>query len=335
MDIQKEQVDEILSRWLTNTATEDEISILKKWVGQDGEKLELLEEFQKTWIEDTAEPILVNVDAKANEIWARAMAEQSKQPVRWNLLFRYAAAVLILAGSFFWIMSFLEFGKIEQGNSLTIAPTFIIRENIPGQKTKVHLPDGSIAYLNSSSSLRYLANFESLERRVILKGEAFFEVAKDPNKPFIVESNSIETVALGTAFNVNAFNPQEIRISLVEGEVEINPAESTEKLAILSPGNELVINNNTRKFQKQSFVTEDVIGWKEGKLVLNHAALDEVLLKLERWYGVEITVRGKIPADWQISTVYTNQALKNVLTDLQYSKKFAYEINESDVTITF
>jgi len=335
VNVQKEQVDEIISKWLTNTATEDEISVLKRWAGQNEENLKLLDELEKVWDEDTAEPILVNFDAKANEIWANAMHEQPKQSVRWNLLFRYAAAILILTGSIFYIKGFLDVSESEQKDSLAVAPTFIVRENTPGQKTKIYLPDGSIAYLNSSSSLRYLANFESPERRVILEGEAFFEVAKDLKKRFIVESNSIETVALGTAFNVNAFNPEEIRISLVEGKVGINQAESTEKLATLIPGNEVIVNIHTQEFQEQPFVLEDVIGWKEGKLVLNHASLDEVLINLERWYGVEITVMGKAPSDWQISTVYNNQALKNVLTDLQYSKKFAYEIKDSNVTLTF
>lgn len=335
MNVQKEQIDEILTKWLTNTATEEELSLLRKWTGQNEENLELIEKLQKTWNEDTAEPILVNVDAMANEIWAKAMNEQPKQSWRWNLLFRYAAAIVILAGSFFWILSIADFAEIEQENSLPITSTFILRENIPGQKTKVFLPDGSIVYLNSSSSIKYLKSFEGLERRVILKGEAFFEVAKDESKPFIVESNSIETVAVGTAFNVNAFNLNEIRISLVEGKVRINKAESTDKLATLNPGNELVINPNTQKFLEQSFEIEDVIGWKGGKLVFNHATLEEVSHKLERWYGVEITIRGRIPADWEISTVYENQTLKNVLIDLQYSRKFAYEINESNVAITF
>lgn len=335
MDVQKEQIDEILVKWLTHTATEEELAILKKWGGQKEENLNLIENLQKTWKEDTPEPLLIHVEAKANEIWATAMEEQPKQPWRWKLVFRYAAAILILAVSFFWVLSVADFGKIEQEDNLAIAPTYILRENLPGEKTKVFLPDGTVVYLNSSSSIKYLENFEGIERRVVLNGEAFFEVAKDATKPFIVESMGIETVALGTAFNVNTFDLSQIRISLLEGKVSINEAETTSKLAILSPGKELLINSNTQKYLEQSFEAEDVIGWKAGKLVFSHASLDDVTLRLERWYGVVITVKGDIPEDWEISTVYENQSLRNVLTDLQYSKKFAYEIKESGVTITF
>lgn len=335
MDVQKEQIDGILAKWLTHTATEEELAILRKWGGQNEENLNLIENLQKTWGEDTPEPILVHVDAKANEIWAAAMEQQPKQPLRWKLMLRYAAAILILGASFFWMLNVADFGKVEQEDTLAIAPTFILRENLPGQKTKGLLPDGTVVYLNSSSSIKYRENFEGTERRVVLNGEAFFEVAKDESKPFIVESTGIETVALGTAFNVNAFDPSQIRISLLEGKVSINEAEMTSKLAILSPGKELLINSNTQKYLEQSFEAEYVIGWKAGKLVLNHASLDDVAQRLERWYGIEITMKGDIPEDWEISTVYENQSLRNVLIDLQYSKKFAYEIKESNVTITF
>lgn len=335
MNVAKDQIDEILAKWLTNTASEDELVVLKKWAGQSVENLELIENLQKTWDQDTAEPVLVNVDAKANEIWASAMVEHPKQPWRRDLLVRYAAAILLLAGSLLWVSKNSDFGKSEQIDSLSIAPTFILRENIPGQKTKVLLPDGTIAYLNSSSSIKYLESFEGLERRVVLKGEAFFEVAKDATKPFIVESKNIETVALGTAFNINTFNLNEIRISLIEGKLGINHIDSTDILATLNPGKELLINPTTQQFLEQSFEIEDVLGWKHGKLVFNHASLEEVTRRLERWYGVTIAVKGSVSADWKISTVYENQSLKNVLIDLQYSKKFAYEINDSNVKITF
>ncbi|WP_057937346.1 FecR family protein [Algoriphagus resistens] len=328
-------MDELLAKWLSNTATEDELAILKKWATQSEENLKLIENLQKTWSEDNSEPLLVNVDAKANEIWASAMKEMPKQARRRYLWIRYAAAILILSCSFFWLLSRADFGQTAQEDVLSIARTYILRENAPGQKTKVNLPDGSIAFLNSSSSIKYSNGFDGAERRIILKGEAFFEVAKDATKPFVVESNNIETIALGTAFNVNAFNLNEIRISLVEGKVRINQAETADEVAILSPGFELVVNTSTQEFLNQPFEYEDVIGWKEGRLVFNHASLEEVSLRLERWYAVDITLKGRVPTNWKISTVYENQPLENVLIDLQYSKKFAYEINGSTVTITF
>lgn len=335
MDVQKDKIDEILLKWLMQTATEEELDILKKWGRLNEENLKLIENLGKTWKEDTPEPLFTHVESKANEIWAAAMQEQPKKPMSWRKVFRYAAAILIFSISFFWVLNLADRGKTEKEDSTALASTFILRENLPGQKTKVLLPDGTVVFLNSSSSIKYQENFEGRERRVVLNGEAFFEVAKDANKPFIVECLGIETEALGTAFNVNAFDPHQIGISLIEGKVRINESETNSKLATLSPGNQLLINLATRKFFEQAFDSEEVIGWTVGKLVFSHADFQAITSGLEKWFGVDITVKGNAPEDWQISTVYQNQTLKNILTDLQYSKKFAYEINGTNVTITF
>nr|WP_242067785.1 DUF4974 domain-containing protein [Cyclobacterium marinum] len=78
-----------------------------------------------------------------------------------------------------------------------------------------------------------------------------------------------------------------------------------------------------------------VAGWKEGKLVFENENFTEVKVKLERWFGVEILVEGNKPNDWKVSTVYEKESLKNILLDLQYAKRFAYEINDNQVTIQF
>jgi len=336
VNVPEDHIDQILTKWLTNTASYEELEILKNWANQSEENLELMETFQKVWMEKTAEPILVNVDEKINEIWEKGMLVKPKRPVTWNLMLKYAAAVFIVLSSSFWIFYSSQPGKEKTEDIVELAPSFTFRENKPGQKTKIFLPDGSIAYLNSSSSIKYLSGFIGDERRVYLEGEAFFEVAKDVSKPFVVESKTIETIALGTAFNVNAFNDaKEMRVSLIEGEVRINQMETSGKTVTLNPGKELLIDPETHTFLEMSFKLEDVVGWKEGKLVFKQASIDEVSRKLERWYGVQIQIKGKVPAKWKVTTVYENQSLKNVLTDLQYSKKFAYEIKDSHVIITF
>lgn len=336
MNVPEDQIDQILTKWLTSTASDEELEILKNWASQSGENLELMETFQKVWREKTAEPILVNVDEKANEIWEKGMLVKPKRSLKWNSILKYAATVFIVLSSSVWIFYSSQLDKNKPEDSVAVAPSFTFRENKPGQKTKILLPDGSIVFLNSSSSIKYLSGFVGNERRIYLEGEAFFEVAKDESKPFVVVSATIETVALGTAFNVNAFNDaKKIRISLIEGEVKVTQMENSGKTVILNPGKELLVVPDTHTFLESSFELDDVIGWKEGKLVFDHATIDEVSRKLERWYGVEIQIKGKAPANWKVTTVYKNQTLKNVLTDLQYSKKFAYEIKDSNVTITF
>src|SRR5690606_4428956 len=196
--------------------------------------------------------------------------------------------------------------------------------------------DGSIAYLNSASSVKYLQGFSGEERRVELKGEAYFEVARNTDKPFIVESHGVETIALGTSFNIKAYsNEEELRVSLVEGKIMVHKKGNVKNGVMLSAGKELHVGLNTDKLIETSFDQEEVIGWKDGKLIFNNAGFDEVKLKLERWFGVDIEIAGRVPGDWMVSTVYEGQTLKNILTDLQYSKDFTYVIKKEKVIIKF
>lgn len=332
----KDHIDKILTKWLTNSASNEELQILKNWASQDEANLELMETLKMIWGEKTAEPILVNVEDRISEIWQRGVVKKPKGTQGRNPWMKYAAVIFLLVSSAFGIFYFSQVENKGLDNQQVMVPSYVLKENKAGQKTRIYLPDGSIAYLNSSSRIKYLSGFLGNERRVILEGEAFFEVAKDETKPFIVESRTVETVALGTAFNVNAFDDSKvIRVSLVEGEVKVNQMGNKGETVILNPGWELVVVPETRSFLEIPFNLEEVIGWKEGKLVFNQATLQEVSQRLERWYGVQIQIKGNVPENWKVTTVYENQTLKNVLTDLQYSKKFAYEIDESKVTITF
>nr|WP_246581488.1 FecR family protein [Echinicola shivajiensis] len=258
--------------------------------------------------------------------------KRNKSP--WKAVWNYAAAILILisvAGSLYY---FLDESDTEP--TAVFQATYVIRENPSGQKTKLFLPDGSVAYLNSASKIKFLQGFLGNERRVFLSGEAYFEVAKNKNKPFVVESQGLETVALGTAFNVNAYPGQdELSVSLVEGKVAISQLGDDGNGLILRPGREASLVQSTNEIFERSFDPLTIIGWKDGKLVFSNADFDQVKIKLERWFGVKIEVRGDIPQDWHVSTIYEGQNLKNILTDLQYTKKFAYEIKGDNITIRF
>lgn len=336
MNVPEDQINLILSKWLTNTASQEELLILENWAGLCDENLEIIETFKKVANESTAEPILVNLDEKTNDIWEKALHQKTGSHRKWGGVFKYAASLFLLAALAMSVFYFQDFGKKQLHDGIAEEPDYIIRENKAGQKTKILLPDGSVAYLNSCSSIRYLSGFVGDERRIFLEGEGFFEVAKDKSKPFIVESRSVETIALGTAFNVKAFEKEgEIRVSLVEGEVIVNQLANPDNSQILKPGKELLLSPDSNTFLEQDFDLEEVIGWKEGKLVFTQANLQEIKLRLERWYGVQIDVSGKMPSNWKVTTVYENQSLRNVLIDLQYSRKFAYEIKHSNVTITF
>lgn len=329
--MKENNIDSLLAKVLTGTASDIERKEVERWAAESEQNLDTLESLQKVWQEQTPAPILVNSEEKINNIWEKGIGNGNSPIIVWKPFLKYAASILIVLGLVGSLYYSIPTGK-EETLEETIAYT--VRTNPPGQKTKLFLPDGSIVYLNGSSSIKYLQGFKGEERRVHLNGEAYFEVAKNLDKPFIVESNGVETTALGTIFNVNAYsNLEEIRVSLLEGKVKVQNAANDN--VVLLPGKEVQFDMATNTFTETAFDPDMVVAWKEGKLAFRNSDFKEVRLKLERWFGVEIQVKGEMPKDWRATTVYEGQSLKNILIDLQYSKPFAYEIKEDKVIIEF
>ena len=154
------------------------------------------------------------------------------------------------------------------------------------------LPDGSRIYLNRGSKLTYDDRTFNDERREIrLSGEAFFEVAKNPAKPFIVYGGQTQTTVRGTSFNVKAYpGVRENVISVRDGRVEVKNAEH-EVLAVLTRNRQITWDTATQTARQDSIAWQRAAGWKDGRmLVLNHAGLDEIKLKMEQCYGVSMTI---------------------------------------------
>lgn len=156
-----------------------------------------------------------------------------------------------------------------------------------GGQYQVTLPDGSIVWLNAASSLKYPASFSGLgERRVELTGEAYFEVAADKERPFLVVSGGQTIEVLGTHFNVNAYGEDPAaRTTLLEGSIRLHSKE-TEETYILSPGQQAI--RHGKGFQVIEADTESAVAWKNGKFVFNGESLENILLKVARWYDVTI-----------------------------------------------
>lgn len=216
-----------------------------------------------------------------------------------------------------------------------IAYSEIVKENQKGQRSKLQLPDGSIVWLNAESQVRYQENFSADIRMVELKGEAFFEVEKDTQRPFVVKSGPLITTALGTAFNVNAYDIQNgIEVSLVHGKVEVKDADSDVKV-ILRPGEKAVGNSISQEVKKLLFNYEEEISWKDGIIFFDNADIEEVAGKLERWYNVKFEIVSYPAEKWIYNGSFDNMSLFQVLERMSFTERFTYEINNKIVTLKF
>jgi transmembrane sensor len=151
-----------------------------------------------------------------------------------------------------------------------------------GGQYQLRLNDGTMVWLNAASSITYPSSFTGNQREVVIVGEAYFEVAKDKNKPFRVNANGIQVEVLGTHFNINAYSDeQSVKTSLLEGSVRINNR-------VLKPG-EAYYNGKVAK----SDLNQD-IAWKNGVFNFNNADLFAVMRQLVRWYNIDLKYEGKI-----------------------------------------
>ena len=206
-----------------------------------------------------------------------------------------------------------------------VSDTGINRITTPrGGQYSVVLPDGSKVWLNAASSLSYPVNFSARERRVMLQGEAYFEIARNAGRAFKVVTATQTVEVLGTHFNVDAYSDNAmVRTTLLEGSVKVVTAPGTQLM--LKPGEQARFNNQTGALQKSNVSEEDVIAWKNGYFIFNDTWLTDVLLQLSRWYDVQVD-QATIPRIRYSGSIPRQKTLQEVLAMLEFTGNRHFEI---------
>ncbi len=156
-----------------------------------------------------------------------------------------------------------------------------------GAEYKLALADGTTVMINAASVLRFPVNINAANSREVYleKGEAYFQVAKNPDKPFIVHANGMDVKVLGTTFNVNTYT-KITRTTLVEGKVEAKSANN--QTTILAPNQQAIYNQQSNVLSKTAVDVTPFVAWANGKIVFEEATLDEVMDQLSLWYDYDV-----------------------------------------------
>jgi len=199
-----------------------------------------------------------------------------------------------------------------------------------GGQYQLELPDGSLVWLNSTSSIHFPTSFAGKERRVEITGEAYFEVAKNRDMPFIVTVNNAEVQVLGTHFNVNAYNDEEnVKTTLLEGSVKF---VSGDNISMLKPGQQSQLTNNGLIKVLNNVDVEEVVAWKNGMFDFENAGIEIVMRQLSRWYDVEIEYNGKTD-DLFIAEMRRNIKLSDALKALELTGKVKFDIQGKKIIV--
>lgn len=203
-----------------------------------------------------------------------------------------------------------------------------------GGQYRITLPDGTSVWLNAGSSLRYPTAFIGKDRKVELKGEGYFEVAKNADMPFFVTlANGVEVRVLGTHFNVNAYSDEKnITTTLVEGAVLV---KNNEIANVLQPGQQSVAGqyDNSLKLLKNVDIAA-VTAWKEGVFRFNDADIETVMKQLSRWYDIEIVYEGSPIKEYFNGTIPRNVPVSKVLELLELTGLVHFKIEGKRIIVT-
>jgi transmembrane sensor len=232
----------------------------------------------------------------------------------------------------------------------------------PGARTKLVLPDGTQVWLNSGSKLNYHGDFNIHDREVTLEGEAFFEVAKDPEHPFIVHADVINIKVLGTAFTVRSYPQDETtETTLLRGAIEVTRQDNPSTLRItLKPNEKLILSRHPSLQPRKDIIPAkpDVViaapapdiaiaaisnnipdsnkvetSWMYNKLVFNGDSFRELAEKMERWYDVKIVFKDESLYKYHFGGVFADETVEKALNALQLTAKFTYSINNNEIEL--
>lgn len=200
-----------------------------------------------------------------------------------------------------------------------------------GGKYTITLPDGTRVWLNSSSSLSFPNTFEGPDRKVMLTGEAYFEVASNKQKPFKVNvAGKQEVEVLGTHFNISAFEEdQNITTTLLEGAVKVN----TSKFQTLIKPGEMAVNNLKTKPRIVQADLDEVMAWKNDMFIFNNENITSIMKKISRWYDVDVTYEGDMTTLNFEGNYSRSKGLKSLLKNISLTDKVRFVMTERRITV--
>lgn len=310
---------ELLNKYIAGDATPEEKEEVARWLDTDKKNMKEFLALRKLydisiWQQEQT-PVAKDNLSLGNKRWTLRSA---------SLELAKVAAIFILA--FTSVYSFL----INEDNDSAKMQTIFVP---PGQRAELTLTDGTKVWLNAKTTFTFPDKFTANNRRVTLDGEGYFDVTKNPEKPFIVNTERYDIKVMGTEFNVTAYSGSSVfETSLLKGAVEVfSPAKDTK--VSLEPHMRTYEENGILK--KDTIEHENYFLWKEGLICFYDEPVDKMIKKLQLYYDVKIDVQNKTLLNNRYSGKFrTKDGVEHVLKVLQLNNKFSYEKDNDRNLIT-
>lgn len=318
---------ELIAKYIKGEATQEEQGQVELWLKADSANAVLLEEIKATWQNTGKLNQHIKIDkAKAwASIQQKIKEEQKVIPITrkvpaYNSWILRAAAILIVGLFATWF--FLKPGK----------PELIVLKTANEEKT-ITLPDSSVIILNENSSLTYPKQFAVNERKVSLEGEAFFEITKNPLRPFTIENKSFDVKVVGTSFNIAAYEKDTTAVvTVVTGTVSF--VDKNQYSELLTVGDVGVLNKRKQRITKSTNPDLNFMAWKTKKLEFTNTNFNDVCASLKKYFAVNIDVKDKAILNCTFTGFFENPKLDDVLKILEKTLNIKAVVNQKNVEIT-
>ena len=330
-------MEQIILKYLQGKASKAEKDDLLRWLQGSEANKAFFAETRDRWLDSGATPV---ADPEYVErAFARFMAEIKKENRIRNrkhfiTYLKVAASIALLLASS--LISYQVGQKQRSVPTLSVPQTIVMNRIITGKdnKSKVSLPDGTLVWLNANSQLTYPEAFAPDKRHVQLEGEGYFEVTRNEDAPFTVETGDVSVNVLGTHFNVRNYTDKKeepIEITLLTGKVEINLLGNA---IPLNPNQVIACDKQDGSYQQMDVEANDYILWTQDKLVFSNDKLSTILHQMEYWYHIDIACEAGVQLDQHLSLTIQRETPDEIMRLLALITPIRYKIEGDRLTIS-
>ncbi|MET0462564.1 MAG: FecR domain-containing protein [Chitinophagaceae bacterium] len=331
----------LVTRKLSGEASQDELQELADLLKRDPSLKEEFDIMSRYWQQEAREHT-ANTEWALQKTLSRLGIEAELQPEAndpvvkrmpaWKMFIRTAAAVVILSGLSFGIYAVVNKHSVSGSRDL------VQKTNAKGVKSTIALADGSKVWLNADSKLQYPSSFTGNTREVYLNGEAFFDIEKNPSKPFIIHLANGTIRVLGTSFNIKAYdNEPVVETSVATGKVAFIPRLKNNDNAdtiFLTPNNKVIYQLKTEQTTTAATISEEDRAWTEGKLIFRSMLFEEIGIELERNFGKKVVFEDSDIKTYRLTGSFQNNTLSEILYYLSKTKPFSYSVSDEQIVIS-
>jgi ferric-dicitrate binding protein FerR (iron transport regulator) len=321
MDLLKSlKTGRLIGKYITGKETDEEMNQLKSWIKQSDSNSQLFNKLNdRDNIADSIEEFESYNKALAWKSYAQKIDNLHLRKInfRWKLVAIFFF-LIGCAGIFAYLNKAINYKLAPDDNFTTISTS-------NGQNSKIILPDSSVVWINSATTLTYNTNFATRNRIIKLSGQAFFQIARNEQMPLTISCNDLKVKVLGTKFDISAYpEDQNINVVLESGSVELqHHSKDQTATELLKPGEMAEFDTKQKELSISKVDSYNYTSWKDGVLIFKNEPMSKVLEKLERWYNIDIEV-----TDYKVNQLIFNATIVNESVEAIFDLiKFSCAIN--------